>query len=882
MTPAPPAPPPLVRRLLARVLPPGTAGLSIQGDLLEEFRDRSASVGPRAARRWYRRQALALAWRYAFDPHRSSLGDRVGRLLRDAMRSLARAPRTTAGAVLSLGLAIGAATAIFTVVNTVLLTPLPYADAGRLVAIWDVDIDRQRDRQLLSPPTVLDYRRLDRVFDDVAAWWRPDATLRDAGLPPQRARVVETTGNLFALLGVIPAAGPGFPTPGPLHSPERIAVVSDRLWRERYGADPAIVGRLLRLNDDAYTVVGVMAAAFAFPGDVDVWTRLAWDPAPLGRGIHIFEGIGRLAPGATPASATRELTALTERLGVEHPDTNKSWRATARPLLDEVVGYYRVALLAMAAAVALLLGSACLNVASLLLARATARAGELSLRAALGASRGQLVSLLLVESLAISTLSTITGAAAALTLLQASLPLLPVEVPRLSAVTIDVRVLAFAAAVTSLTAVLFGLAPALLATRRATPLSALAGGRTAATGQQRRVSRVIVAGEVALACAVLVGAGLLVRSVDRMTRVASGVEAADVLTVELQPDGPSYEAWEATMRFHAAVVDALAARPGLDAVGATSVLPLRSAYRMRFARPDRPGQTGIAGVTAQHISVDAGYFDVVRARLVEGRGFAVTDVLSSDPVVVLNETMARLAFGDESPVGRAIVPQAVAIGPFGHNLAGRVPHRVVGVVADIQQAGIGRAPDPVMYFTQRQFPAKTMFVTVRGDAAARATVLEAVRSVDPSVPIGPVAWLRDAMLAESGPARLLMAVLVAFATMMAATAAAGLYALLAWNVSRERRELAIRQALGASDSRLAGRVLLEGLGLAAVGAVAGLALATAGARGLEAFLFRTSAADPVVAGAAVLIVIATALAASIGPARRVRRLDPIAGLRADG
>lgn len=380
----------------------------------------------------------------------------------------------------------------------------------------------------------------------------------------------------------------------------------------------------------------------------------------------------------------------------------------------------------------------------------------------------------------------------------------------------------------------------------------------------------------------LVAAGLLVRSVDRMSRAASGVDAAGVLTVALEPDGPAYQDWAATARFHATVVDTLRGRAGVDAVGAVGALPLQTGYRMRFSRPDRPQPAASQNAPVQHISVDAGYFETVRATLVAGRFFDATDVAGSEPVMVINQTMARLAFGNEPAIGHTIVPAAVSIGPFGYNLSGRVPHRVIGIIADIQQADLQKPSQPAMYFSVRQFPSKTMYVTARGPGVSVALVREAVRSVDPSVPIGRVEWLQDWMLTQSAPARLLMLVLTAFAVLMAVTAAGGLYSLLAWMVNRRRREIAIRQALGATASTLARRVAAEALSLAGAGALVGVLLAGAAARGLESFLFRTSPTDPTVLVAAVAVVLIAAAAAAVGPAHRALRVNPVEGLREDG
>jgi putative ABC transport system permease protein len=353
------------------------------------------------------------------------------------------------------------------------------------------------------------------------------------------------------------------------------------------------------------------------------------------------------------------------------------------------------------------------------------------------------------------------------------------------------------------------------------------------------------------------------------------------LALELTPEGIEYEDWERTLEFHAGVVDALRAHGGIDAVGATSALPLQTAYKMRYSRPDRPEPSAPVS-PVQHISVEAGYFETVGAsRVGSGRFFTPSDDLSSEPVMVINESLARLAFPDEDPVGQFLVPSAISIGPFGYNLPGTVPFRIVGVIADIHQVELRQANEPAMYFSQRQFPSRTMFVTLRGPEATTEAVAEAVRGVDGSVPIGPMRSLRDRLLAASAPARLLLMVLGAFAVGMTVACVGGVYSLLSWSVNRRRRELAIRQALGARPGSLATRVTVEGLLLTGVGCLAGGILALLAAGTLGPFLFETSVTDPLVFGVAISLLGASAVAAGFGPARRALRLDPAAGLRGD-
>lgn len=802
--------------------------------------------------------------------------------LRFALRQLRRTPSFAAIAIATLGLGAGAATAIFSVVDAVLLKPLPYRQPAQLVAVWETNAEKALPRERLSPVNFVDYRGLNATFADAAAWWRPEISLYRPGMEPVRVSAIETSANLFELLGVSPQLGAGFPTGGPFYSREQIAVISDRLWRQRYDADPGIVGRILEMKDGRYVIAGVMPRGFNFPDDVDVWLRLQWDLTQHSRGAHFMEAVARLQPGVGPERAARELAGVSARLGAANPATNGGWLARPVPLLDDMLGYYRPALFVLLGAVGLLLLTACLNVASLLLARATARAREIAVRAALGASRVRLVRQMLVESLLLALAGTAAGAFGALSLLKIGIAAVPLEVPRLVQATVDVRLLGVALAVVVTTAILFGLLPAVMLSRTDASDALKDGSRGATGARGRRWNRLLVVTEVALACAVLMASALLVRSVSRMLHAATGVNAAGVVTASLQVPSGGYPTWAKVDEAYYALLDSIRRQPGVQQAGAVSAMPLDPGWRMPFQVEGRAAQAGDYTI-AQHICMSDGYVEAMAATLLAGRTFRADDRADTEPVVVVNQTFARRVFSAEDPIGRRLVSTVRNIGPLGQNVMGRGPFRIVGVIADIHQAPLGQAGEPVIYHTIRQFPYRPMTLVARGADAASVTgaMRAALRGLDPTLPLSGVKTMDERFRARAAAPRLLMYVLVVFAALIGTLAALGVYGLLACVVSDRRRELAIRLALGAQPGALARLVTMQGLTLAAGGVVLGLGLAQLSRGLLRAVLFETRTTDVVSAAAAAGLLLAAAALACFAPARRAARVAPVEGLRGE-
>ena len=578
-------------------------------------------------------------------------------LLRDVrhgLRVMRRAPGFTITAILALALGTGSATAIFTVLDRVVLRPLPYADPERLLMIWETHRPKALLHEPISPVNFMDYRSLP-AFADAAAWWRPSVNLSSGEGEPMRVNSVEASSNLFAILGVRALVGPGFPEGGPLHGGTREAVISHRLWTSRFGGRADLVGQVIELDGQGYTVLGVMPAGFHFPGDTDLWQRLRWDLARHSRGAHFMEAVARLRPGVRIEEARAELQTVTARLEREAPSTNRGWGARAVVLHHEVAGFFRPALFVLMGAVALLLVIACINVANLLLARATARTREVALRAALGAGRRRLVGQFLAESallaLAGGALGLVIGSLAVTAFVRSA----PIDVPGLAGATLDLRILAFVSLLALATTLAFGLVPALVSSRADLQHALKEGGGgvvTARTGRRTRNGLVIA--EVGLAAMLLAGSGLLIRSFLAMSRQDPGFVAQGVLTANLELSGPAYREWASVERFYSNLTAALRSRPQVQAAASSNFLPLQAGWRVPFLIVGQPAPPPGEEATVQHHTVDEGYFVTLGIPLLSGRVFGERDTAENPGVVIVNASLAAKYFAGQDPVGQKI------------------------------------------------------------------------------------------------------------------------------------------------------------------------------------------------------------------------------------
>ena len=819
--------------------------------------------------------------------------------IRTAIRQFRHHPGFAAVVVLVLGIGTAAATTVFTVVDSVVLRPLPYREPARLVTLWDTNAERGLAHDPISPVNFMDQRALP-VFESAAAWWRPSLNLNDPGLEPVRVNAIETSANLFDVLRVRPQVGQGFPAGGPIFIRNQPSIIiSDRLWRARYNADPSLVGRQLALNGTAHTVLGVMPRGFHYPDEIDVWQLLQWDLIQHSRAAHFMEAVARLAPSTTIEQAQSAVDALAVRLQNEFTATNKGWGTRLVPLLDEQLGYYRPALMVLFGAVGLLLLIACLNVASLLLTRALSREREIAVRIAMGASPRQLVTQLFAESMVLSVAGAALGIAAAATILPLLVSLTPISIPRLEEARVDLRALGLGLTILVATTTFFGLVPALIFLKRQIATELKSGERGSSRGARRMYS-LLVAGEVALACALLVSSTLLVRTVTRMTNTPTGVDADDVLTTTVQLPATSYRNWRSVSDAHAAVIEQIRLQQGVVAAGGSNFLPLEVGWRIPFAIRGEPAPARQEDLPqAQIHSVSEGYFESLGAPMAQGRSFTTHDTPDAPPVVIVNERFARRYLSKGPAVGQVLLSGATGIGPLGANLLRLRPPRpagtppppplpptrfeIVGVVRDIRNAPLGQDVEPAIYFTTRQFPFRELFLTVR--AADRPLALVAVQAAlkvaAPGVPLGKVETWGERFAARTAEPRMLMTILVVFGGVAALLAALGVYGLFSWSVALRTRELAIRLTLGAAPASVGRLVLRQSAVLIVAGLVVGILLIRVLERALASVLYETSPTDLGSTAVASGLLLLAALAACIPPALRAMRVDPVEGLRSE-
>ena len=813
--------------------------------------------------------------------------------VRFALRTLLKRPGFTLVAVLTLALGIGANSAIFSVVNAVVLRPLPYAAPERLVALWG-DLNQSGFEELeLSAPEYADFRaRGAHVFEDVAAFNVGGFNLTGAG-EPERIQGVYATASLFPTLGVAPLRGRAYTAEEDRPGSDDVAVISHSLWRRRFGSDPAAVGKTVTLDGRPTTIVGVMPPDFRFPGhDTDVWKPAAFDAdllSPNNRGSHFLSAVARLRPGFTLGRAREEVAALARAQGEENRNTYpRGFGASLRPLDEEVVGpSVRTSLFLMLFAVGALLLIACANVANLLLARAASRRKEVAVRTALGAGRARIMRQLLTESVLLSLAGGAAGLVLALWGVDLLVTLAPEGTPRVAEVGLDARVVAFTFGVSLLTGVVFGLAPALYASKVDLNESLKEGGRGGTEGASRgRLRGLLVVGEFALALVVLACAGLLVRSFARVLEERPGFDARGVLTMRLVLPESKYKSYDAHRAFYENLFARLRGLPGVEAVGANNLLPFNGSGGSRgFLIEGRPVPPGQPHPEEQLRFVTPGYFEALRVPLLRGRDLTERDVAGGTRVALVSRSMAERHWPGEEAIGKRFAYANIRRG------SEHAPEwiEIVGVVGDVKHRGLDIDPRPEIYvpvyqplFTNRPTPPLSLYVAVRtkGDPAALApSVRREVAAVDPEQPLANVRTMEERVAGSVAERRFNMTLLGVFACVALALAAVGVYGVMAYAVARRTHEIGVRVALGAQRGDVVRLVLRQGMWLALAGVGCGVALAYAATRLMQGLLYGVSPTDPLTFAGVSALLAAAALLACLVPARRATKVDPMIALR---
>jgi putative ABC transport system permease protein len=804
--------------------------------------------------------------------------------LRHAARMLLRAPGFTVVAVLTLGLGIGANTAIFSVVNGVLLRPLPFAEPDRVIQFGTIPSGEEPTAGYLSPPDFVSLREGSRSFTDVVAFMAGGATLTGMD-EPQRLDAAWVSAGFFELLGAEPVLGrtlrPEENEPGNTE----VAVLAHALWQQAFGADPAVIGRTVELNGVARTIVGVAPPGFGFPEERAVWVPLSYNETfsagtDVNRRAQYLQVLARLQPGASLEEARAEAGTISARLERAFPQTNTNVALAFVPVREVLVGDVRTPLLILLGAVGLVLLIACTNVANLLLARAARREGEMAMRSALGAGRSRIVRQLLTESVLLGVLGGVLGLLLAIwgTALLTSLQ--PEGIPRLQEIGVDGRVVAFTLGVSLLTGVVFGLIPALQVTRPNLMGSLREGGRGSLSGRQgQRARNLLVVSEMALAVMLLVGAGLLMRSFLQLQQVDPGFRPQQTLAADLSLPDRSYPEEAQRAEFYRSLLERIGGLPGVRAVGAVSMLPMGSEqfiinYQVRGREPAAPGEA----VSLEVRIATPEYFRAMEIPLLRGRAFTEADHADAPQVALINETAARQIFPDEDPIGQFI---ALGWGIDEDRFAGG---EVVGIVGDVRQFGPGADFAQEIYLPFAQIPLHDMTVVARtaGDPQALAGVMRGeVRTLDPALPVMDLRTLEHVVSRAVAQPRFYMLLLSLFAAVALALAAIGIFGVLAYLVTQRTREIGLRIALGADPGTVQRLVAGRALRLAIGGVVAGMLGALALTRVLESLLYGVSATDPLTFVAVSLILIGVALVASYLPARRAARVDPMVTLRAE-
>jgi putative ABC transport system permease protein len=802
----------------------------------------------------------------------------LGQDLRFGVRLLTNAPGFTAVALATLALGIGAATSIFSVVDAVVFKPLPFRDPDRVLVLWEKNPSLNRFRMAVAVGNFREWGQQARMVEGIAGVF--DTRINLTGGPngrvdPEELKVERVSASMFPMLGVQALLGRAFRPEEDVPGHANFALLSHSLWERKFGADPSIAGKTIRLRDQPYTVVGVLPGGFGvLDPSVDVYVPLALNANdPHFAGARMLMVIARLKPGATLGQAKNEMETIGARLEQSNPAVNRGWRPNLFPIQDELFGNVQKAMLVLLGAVGFLLLMACANVANLLLAHGAARQKEIAIRAALGATRGRLMAQFLCESIALA----LAGGALGLALARGSVALVgrlgPASIPRLTQATVDGRLFLFAFAASVLTGILFGMAPAIQGSRANLNAALTEFGRGGTAGRAaRRLRSALVVTEIALALLVLIGAGLLMRSFARLRRVDPGFQPQGLLTVRVPLGGGRNNAVERRVAFFRQVTDGVAALPGVRGVGAVSELPLTGlGLGSMFWIDGRPVPPAEQRPVAMTRGVTPGYFGAIGIPLIAGRFFNNADTAASQPVAIVDETLAKRFW-----------PQGGAIGGRVITDANEKVEEIVGVVGKVKPDRLDGDDWPTIYMPHSQKHDQTMILVVRtaGEPmAATPAVVRTVHDLDAEQPVADVRPMDRVVDSAVAGARFNTVALAIFAAIAFLLAAIGIYGVISYDVTARTNEIGIRMALGAEREDVIKLILGHGARLAASGIAIGLVLALGLTRLMASMLFGVSPWDFYTFAAISGLLGAVALAASYLPSRRAMALDPAAALR---
>jgi putative ABC transport system permease protein len=831
--------------------------------------------------------------------------ERLMQDLRFGLRMLRKNPGFSLIAILTLALGIGANTAIFSVVDATLLRPLPYPEPERLVMLWSTGKASEGRRMTSCVPDYRAWREQNQVFAGLGAFWYGDFNLTGDNQNAERVQGAFVTANFFSVLGVTPALGRGFQDGDEQFGQHQVVLLGHELWQRRYGGDPQLIGRDIRLGGVPYTVVGVMPQGMAFLDNAprpELWTPLSFAAGDnmATRNNYFLRLVGRLKPGATIEQAKADVGAIAERMAAEFGEVT----GTVVSLREQIIGNVQRALLVLLGAVAFVLLVACVNVANLLLARAASREREFAVRAALGASRARIIRQLLLESVPLGLLGGGAGLLLASWGLELIRSLLPSSLPRHNTISIDGRVLGFTLLASMLTVVVFGLLPAFQTAREGLRDALNEGGRGGTAGRRRsRLRAALVVMEMALALVLLVGAGLMLRSFARLQQVDTGFSATNVLTMRIplpeskypvpqQPNAPP----PAGLHFFNQLLERVTALPGVESAGVTTILPLGygNGWGKRFSvegHPVPPSLDKVATVGFALVSPD--YFNTLGITVRRGRGFTPSDRDGAQPVVVINETLARRSFPNEDPLGKTIwlgppeslLPPALR-SPRPENRA--VRRTIVGVIADVKRGNLDTAAGAEVYAPLEQYRGEgwenALMLAVRSPLPAdglTAAIREQVRALDRDQPVTWIATMEERLSRRLSEPRFNTLLLGLFAGVAMLLAAIGIYGVMSYAVTQRLHEIGIRMALGAQGGDVLRLLIEQGMKLALLGVSIGLAGALALTQLMQKLLFGVSATDPLTFAGIALLLALVALVACWIPARRATKVDPMIALRCD-